>query len=188
MRTPWGCSPQTLARGTRGSGALHGGGRCWPGGCAVLPGATRPRPAPEECEAGARCIVRGGAGAEGVPCILSSAAVLPGAARPRPSPEGRSTVVRYTVGGGADAEGVPLSHFSLPCRLGLLAPDPRQRAVTRQPSGHPRAGASPLDPKAAADILVSADTFYFRKGYCHALTESVGSQRHRRPLCLSAWS
>ena len=62
---------------------------------------------------------------------------------------------------------------------------PAVGAATRRPPCTPRvSGARPRSPRAASHILVSAGTFRSFIGYCPALTECVGSQRHRRPPCL----
>ena len=107
------------------------------------------------------------------------------------SPRGCSPRTPRQRGGLLHSGAVVLAHrfFSIAtsCRhatRGYSPRNPRQRAVTRQPSGHPRAGALPLDPRAASHILVSADRFRFIHQFSDALTECIGSQRHRRPLCL----
>ncbi len=112
----------------------------------------------------------------------------PGLLAPEPPPEGCYTTVLLCWSGGYFSIATSCRHATRGCS----PRNPRQRAVTRQPSGHPRAGALPLDPRAASHILVSADRFRFIHQFSDALTECVGSQRHRRPLCLrpgaSLWS
>ena len=77
------------------------------------------------------------------------------------------------------------SHFLLACRPGLLAPEPRQWGPLHGgPPAPPACQGHAPEPQSRLTHPCERSTFRFFIGYCPALTECVGSQRHRRPPCL----